>query len=1076
MAEDSSSADKAAIVPRFTSFKPKKPVRNEENTTSRKPPHERVGLPVNTSRHKTRHTHGDRGAREVRADSKSAGDVPQREHFTKVDTPREDPVAASLFLEDRQGDPGNLFYAKVHRYSVPKYHARGRGSIIGLSRHLRWKATADDDRRLVSSERNSDIGRSKTRSLLSTIPASEPEAVGIEAGNDERSTEDISKDYVKLEDPGMRKRRRTEDTDFENSDSGSELETPAQSKGGQEKAFKDEADSAADPERADRLRLYELSQAVKAHPQNINSWLALLNYHETKVESADGHRKVRDAERRAQADIRLSIYEEALDKVGQHPEREQLLLGLLNEGTKLWDTRKLAGKWRQFIKENPHYLNLWMGYLDFCQANAIIYSYEKCRDSFLEAMKAMYSSYGPGRERLRISVFLRMTKFMLDSSHSEHAIALWQAILELTYLTPKDVAVETEVGKFAEFWESEVARIGEEGAQGWKTDHGVEVEPKVDEQSMLVDQNNLFRSWALTERVLSEKCDQPARTMDDVSEDDPYRVILFSDLADYLIKPESAVGHDVLFQAFLKFCDLPPCYNNEVTDPWWQDQFLLARVSNGWALSHEESAELHENTTSASALQHTFEPFYGAVDSAALFSTKAWLSCWPKLGNETDPMHLWKQRALRVLAEAIPDKDTVAEYVISYTLQTDAKVARKYAKALLKKRPSSLLLYNSFALIEQRLGDTESAERVWSTTIAMSGELSASQQRNAIILWKTWTWECLDQGQWPKALGLLLAIPDGHVDIHSISIDLDSNDQQHHLRILRTSRHLESHLSDHMASNHTHDSAHYAECLTILRYLSSPEQDLSAALSLYTNPSPALPHPLLDNALLAQSVARLLIYHTTTHPHSPNYRLCTSTLTTLLARHPSNTILLSAHNHLTRHINLFDRLRSSTQSILSSPSTDLLIPTLYKIHLEIQRPTYGGGTKNSIRAAFEAAVSDEGPAAHSPVVWLWYVTWELELASQAAAAAAAAASTSHNKRRGAKAKQEDFSRAVQIYFRGLRAVPWHKEFAMLAFGDERLGKVLGRGELRKVYEGMVERGMRIRVDISEQIEDLGIQG
>jgi hypothetical protein len=60
----------------------------------------------------------------------------------------------------------------------------------------------------------------------------------------------------------------------------------------------------------------------------------------------------------------------------------------------------------------------------------------------------------------------------------ENAVAIWQALLELHHFTPTEITPmdiidkrgqEVLLSSFERFWESEVPRIGEDGAEGWDT-------------------------------------------------------------------------------------------------------------------------------------------------------------------------------------------------------------------------------------------------------------------------------------------------------------------------------------------------------------------------------------------------------------------------------------------------------------------------------------------------------------------------------------------------------------------------------------------------------------------------------
>lgn len=66
--------------------------------------------------------------------------------------------------------------------------------------------------------------------------------------------------------------------------------------------------------------------------------------------------------------------------------------------------------------------------------------------------------------------------------------------------------------------------------------------------------------------------------------------------------------------------------------------------------------------------------------------------------------------------------------------------------------------------------------------------------------------------------------------------------------------------------------------------------------------------------------------------------------------------------------------------------------------------------------------------------------------------------------------QQRMSRAQEVFYRGMRACPWAKEFYMLAFTESKLRDAIGFRGLRSIYETMVEKGIRIHVDLGEVLE------
>jgi len=71
-----------------------------------------------------------------------------------------------------------------------------------------------------------------------------------------------------------------------------------------------------------------------------------------------------------------------------------------------------------------------------------------------------------------------------------------------------------------------------------------------------------------------------------------------------------------------------------------------------------------------------------------------------------------------------------------------------------------------------------------------------------------------------------------------------------------------------------------------------------------------------------------------------------------------------------------------------------------------------------------------------------------------------------NKKHGWESRLEEAeARVKDTFLKGLKQLPWCKGFAMLAFGIEGVKEVLGEEGLGRVYGVMLEKEMRIYVDI-----------
>lgn len=205
--------------------------------------------------------------------------------------------------------------------------------------------------------------------------------------------------------------------------------------------------------------------------------------------------------------------------------------------------------------------------------------------------------------------------------------------------------------------------------------------------------------------------------------------------------------------------------------------------------------------------------------------------------------------------------------------------------------------------------------------------------------------------------------------------------------------------------------------------------------------------------LVYQAKARLLYHHATTaRLFKP--ALARTELVDSIHRFPKNTMLLSVFAWNESRFRIDDRVRSVLQQhtlpdaqrndSTSALGSSTLIPHLFSVYTELHRGVSAGSTTNSARAAFEAAVtSDSGRC--SAAAWKLYVLFELRLG--------------------------DKSRAKDVFYRSVRACPWAKELVLLAFREPGLRGNMDMQELKKVWNVLVEKELRIHVDLEEWFEE-----
>ncbi|KAH7360719.1 NRDE-2, necessary for RNA interference-domain-containing protein [Rhexocercosporidium sp. MPI-PUGE-AT-0058] len=1076
------SAPKANI-PKFGSFKPKPAAPTPEP--------EKPKIESRTDvKHKSHGSDrkGEKKRHQKRHRSRSKERIPAQVEAEPTHTSPN--TTSEIFVIDKKGDVKNLVYGSVHRYSVPPFYRYGAGFVLGASLDVRIDRNQGEDKGVVLSDWR--IPRSREKYVFSRIERERPRLLKIRPEVLAETSTNQGSDFVPLQVPRGRKRKQSvggessddgEKRDYRSiygkpKDNGQPLDEDLQ--------YATESDSSGSGagrvikiDSSIRQRNVELSRKVDHFPQDITAWLELIDHQDILMKAGDDRRRFTSAEIRSTADIKIHMYEKALEKAQSLEDRERLLLGLMAEGTKIWDVKAQADRWEQISKDNIDSVLLWTSYLNFKQSTFATFRYDEVRGVYLKKIRLLLGTIETSTEVARdalyqqlIYVMLRLTLFIREAGYTELALAIWQGLLELNFVAPEDlIKKEVLMESFKDFWESEISRIGEAGSLGWN--HYVANSSDIEIPDTLTDEvddslNNadIFRTWTAAERMRM-KCSQvPARTLDEVVEDDPYRVIMFSDIEDFLIQlpPGSEGLRRSCVDAFLLFCRLPrlASLDSETSQNWAYDPFVrdeLLECDAAW-IKNEYFSKIRNDDSLSGPPSYLHNPFPNCVATPELLFGKTlagndYFGSPPSqqsifearyAGDNGPASTTWILNTLKQLIQAHFTED-LAEYYLAFSYQHSPATIKKIAKGLLKQNPSSLRLYNAYAMIEWSRGNTDIANGVFSAALTMSSSSSSGlcksdkeqdQPNDAIILWRNWAWLTLEATDNTTALHHLLSIADGKPDP---TITLTPT------ILLRARQHLTS-TRDYLSSAGEFGRAVlYTECLALLTYLTSPptnepqsplQGSILPALEIYhTYTTTLLSRPTQTRtqlytplSILAQSQTRLLTHHTAHGPHRPS--LLRSTLTLLLTHTPTSTPLLHLYAHTETHLKISNRVRTLLQTSILTPENDCLSSRLFGIRYELEN-----GTVHSVRAAFEHALAAPSCKA-SAGLWKLYLLFCLS---------------------GGGDSGEMRRRAKDVWFRGLRACPWAKELYVLGFqelggggeGEEGLGvsyeELRGRGGL-----------------------------
>ncbi len=747
------------------------------------------------------------------------------------------PDFTSLFQIDRIGDPHILTYGSLNPRTIPSYFRAGAGGVVGLPRQNKIDGLARNEKFVVLSNFHHNLSQKSRRCAFGKISRSGERKLRIKTLENREEPIDPSANFIPINSTQNRSHGHRDDDDFLGlSSSSAHIGTrpyiSVEEIDGVDRTFDTDLDFTTDSsvnddeggrsstlaEKSQQKRI-KLSQNVDADPTNCEAWLELIDYQENLIGLDHTSRKSKstNAERQSIAGVKISLYEKAIDSVHNSNDKERLSLYMMDEGHKIWESKKLSSKWRGLLRKYPTSTALWVKYTDFMQSEFSSFRYEEVRAAYLDCLGVLREARRLAERDADIDaiyanqvyVLLRMTIFMRESGFSEHAVASWEAVLEYVFFKPEEFQsqkyksggpLESEsVSAFQEFWESEVPRIGEDCAEGWAvymTRKGRSSEPREDVQDNLGKRGELFESWAQSERQQSLQSRAPARTIDEVGEIDPYRIILFSDIQESLFDPPHLSNGPLLVTALLTFCHLPP-YSTEHTDgysrKWWRDSFcrnetlyqshnLLTKWESG---SHTAKTEMNtlDRVVQDPVKKDPFRfciPDYRLSSSSLFAASGSWFSAFDHWEDECcedqGPVEVaWVRRIIESLASHGIGGEHLAEYSLALELRFSPATVRKTAKTLIKIQSSSIRLYNSFALIEYHLGNTTSAEKVIVMTINMSKTLGDQAQRDSMLLWTSWIWAMLDAGQASLALERILKFPDQNIDVNAVKLENSSS-------------------------------------------------------------------------------------------------------------------------------------------------------------------------------------------------------------------------------------------------------------------------------------------------------------
>ncbi|MCJ1332548.1 Protein nrde2 [Thelotrema lepadinum] len=1065
-------------VPKFTSFRPKPAVPQDSSVKEDRSQTPREHRHHDPDNHKKQHRLRNEEVKKRNLEL----DTPKGALVSE--TLRTEAFQDQVFVSDKHGDLDNIRYGSIHRYAIPRYSRAGLGSVVGLHRNTKIDRSSSTEKGLVLFNNTLQVTRNKH--IFAKVRSQEEVRV---RPNLTSSLDELKKDYVLLGNSrnshsGKDSEGRRSPGDTSNSTSDDEHYRSIEGRAKSSKKPDDqilpsetENDKQNDSHNghiSSKLMATRsmLSKKVEQEPKDSEAWFSLIQHEDILHNQSRVGRRSTWPEMQSDAEIKVSLYEKALKAVVDPGAIEALFQGLLREGQLVWDDSHLRKKWEDALSKHGRSRRLWIQYLGFLQTTSNNYKFDDIKDAYDRCFQILrppgfLDSNVPDAETYSY-LLLRFTLFLRGAGFPEQAFAVWQANLEWNIGKPPGLTEQSiessnidELAKrsFEDFWDAEVPRIGEEGSPGWAAYSLQPGEVQASETysySVLGTSAPMLEKWGVVEGQDAAQSFLPARTTDKSSEDDPYRVVLFSDIEPYLLDI-SGSDFRLLIDSFLLFCGLPAISNEGNGNSDLDEVFIRDGTMGSTNLGNVFDQHISSDNASVigddqGAKQRPFgmntRKFCLSLDT--LFAqSQSWFSAFESsVIKEKNSLYSTLHEMIRKALKAIIDSNVagieVLEYYVAFESHFYGESARKVSRALIKKQPSSLRLYNVYALVEYRLRKPEKAQDALKKAIQMSsGNLDIALLRRTLI------WETMDLEGAEAAL-LQLFATSGVDQENQGPNNIDAS------TILAIQKELLSSRDRAMSSKSYSQALANIDLLILLSYLTNPHS-LQVALAIFSTNiallSSLLPAASPTHQLLHQSLARLLYFHAT-HSSSFQPSVLRSTLRSSISLFPTNTIFLSLYAWNEARFRINDRVRSVVRDILDSPTStrtngapagspqSQLIPHLFAIHTELIRPQALGSNANTIRSTFERALSTSyysDGVAHSPLIWFEYFHFEV--------------------------RAGDLKRARDVFYRAIGKVPWVKDLYLLPW--RYLRDVMGKDELRGIYELVQERELRVRVQASD---------
>ncbi|KAK8866141.1 hypothetical protein IAR55_001292 [Kwoniella newhampshirensis] len=990
-----------------------------------------------------------------------------------------DPSSSKAFFTDTAGDRDILRYGSTSSNSTPKFYRDGKNRILGLSERLR----------IVYS-------RERTQKGVEVAPMGRPYIPRYSSRHVQPSAAQLLRrillrpsDGADTFDPSSRfiafdvkpPRNETDAASYRNiyhAEAEDEDDLIA---------LQSIVGSYSTLEQEVRRRTTEIERHLRAHPEDVQVWIEYSKLHLRLSQETDRTTGLVDPATlpttRARAEVTLSILSRALDATEGNGWSTKLHLAYLRAAEAFWPAEKVTGRWKNVLSElgerggqeiEEGMMEVWLGYIawregqGFGKEEGKSGGVDEVVDVYVECLGKLQGGAIAGsdlqaREENMVYLFLRACLFLKQAGFAERAFAAFQALMEITFFKPDHLRrqpspadrakwFDAVLSEFETFWDSEASRIGETGARGWRSTTDVISSPPTTEDSFKHASSDPFERWLEAEKHAESTCAFPGRAtdLDSATEDDPFHVVLFSDIQPFLFPVLNAEVRLQLIYAYFTFLGLPyappgvPSTAPASNDPHLRWQLMYNDMGRRmfWPRA-ENTKRIAWQTVGGEAMQPERSrglenPFQCPVkcwlqDRGTMFGRPAsWFRDLEAMDLSVVTASVVRN-AFALLRPLVPDPSfTLAAF--AFEAAVSPKGAVKMARTILADDRENFLLWDGYARLERQRGNTAAARIVYVTAL-QAGRVSRTgsiKPEDEMDLWASWAEMELESGNDAECLEVVvMAAGVGEDGLAGLGDPGRVAPAPTSIAMLKAKQYYTS-LSERLSSSEL-------ILVTLFTYFSKGIESVRGfCLKRFASSPSSSP----EAEELLQLLVRLLYFHTSRHPAPAP--LIRDVLEIALASFPNNTIFLSIYLFGELGGRVYGRIQRFISESTTRAEGSGIVSHLWAVWAEgvsAHRTFWdkGGGGAERVRTALDKGINS-ATGRYSAPLWMLYIEFEILMGR--------------------------FQTAKQLCYRAVSSLGGCKCLYLLPFAPSLRPHFTPR-ELKDWAELMIERGIRTLIPFEQ---------